>query len=129
MPANVKHIQGHDFIRAKPDGDADLETAEELIKEIAAAGEGLEDFEILVDTRNVSGGLSATALWTLSERLVRYRKTFSHRTAVLCPLERFDHIRFFSLCAENRGFNIQAFTSYEEAMEWLLGTEGKLSGS
>ena len=70
----------------------------------------------------MSGGLPATSLWSLAEQLVRYRKTFSHRTAVLCPIERFDHLRFFALCAENRGFNIQAFTSYEEAMEWLLGS-------
>lgn len=33
--------------------------------------------------------------------------------------ERFDQARFFALCAENQGFNVQAFTSYEEAMEWL----------
>jgi len=39
---------------------------------------------------------------------------------VLCPLEKFDHSRFFALCAENRGFSIRAFTSYEEAMEWLI---------
>ena len=51
---------------------------------------------------------------------MRYRKTFARRTAILCPIERFDHARFFALCAEHRGFNIQAFTSYEEAMEWLL---------
>jgi hypothetical protein len=29
--------------------------------------------------------------------------------------------RFFALCAENRGFNISVFTSYEEAMNWLIG--------
>ena len=28
--------------------------------------------------------------------------------------------RFLALCAENKGFNIQAFTSYEDAMEWLI---------
>jgi hypothetical protein len=35
-------------------------------------------------------------------------------------LTRFDHSRFLAVCAENNGFNIQAFTSYEEAMQWLL---------
>jgi hypothetical protein len=39
---------------------------------------------------------------------------------VLCPLERFDHSRFFALCAENRGFDVRAFVSYEDAMEWLI---------
>jgi hypothetical protein len=120
MAANVKVIRARDFVRAQPDGHANLEQAEQLLKDIALAGEGLEAFDILVDTREVSGSLSATELWRLAERLVRFRKTFAHRTAILCPIEKFDHTRFFALCAENHGFNIQAFSSYEEAMEWLL---------
>jgi hypothetical protein len=121
MPTNVKIIRSHDFVRARPDGHAYLDKAEELLHEIAQAGHGLEDFEVLVDTRDVSGELSATDLWTLAERLIRYRGAFAQRTAILCPLERFDHARFFALCAEHNGFNIQAFSSYEEAMEFLIG--------
>jgi hypothetical protein len=120
MAANVKVIRARDFVRAQPDGHANLEHAEQLLKDIALAGEGLEAFDVLVDTREVAGGLSATELWRLAERLVRFRKTFAHRTAIICPIEKFDHTRFFALCAENHGFNIQAFSSYEEAMEWLL---------
>jgi hypothetical protein len=120
MPADVKVIHSSDFIRARPDGEADLQLAEKLLKDIAEAGAGLDDFDILVDTRHLKGRLSVTDLWALAEKLVRFRKTFARRTAVLCPLERFDHARFFALCAENRGFNMHAFTSYEEAMEWLL---------
>jgi hypothetical protein len=121
VPANVKVIHAREFIRAQPDGQAHLDSALQLLKDIAQAGAGLEDFEVLVDTRLVSGRLSATDLWTLAEQLVRFRKTFAHRTAILCPIERFDHARFFALCGENHGFNIHAFTSYEEAMEWLIG--------
>lgn len=121
MPTNVKVISARDFIRAQPDGQADLAAAGRLLKEIAAAGAGLEEFEVLVDTRRVQGALSAVALWQVAEMLVKFRRTFARRTAVLCPVEKFDHTRFFALCAENRGFNIEAFTDYEDAMEWLLG--------
>ena len=120
MPTNVKIIHAGDLVRARPEGEAYLEDAEQLIRDIAAAGAGLEDFEVLVDTRRVSGTLSATDLWNLAEKLAKYRSSFARRTAVLCPLEKFDHSRFFALCAENRGFSIRAFTSYEEAMEWLI---------
>jgi hypothetical protein len=120
MPTNVKIIHASDFIRARPEGPAQLEDAEQMLKDIAAAGAGLDHYEVLVDTRRVTGSLSATDLWTLAEKLARFRSTFAHRTAILCPLEKFDHSRFFALCAENRGFNIQAFTSYEDAMEWLI---------
>ena len=120
MPTNVKVIHAGDLVRARPEGDAYLEDAEQLIRDIVTAGAGLDHYEVLVDTRRVTGSLSATDLWTLAEKLARVRATFTHRTAILCPLEKFDHSRFFALCAENRGFNIQAFTSYEEAMEWLI---------
>ena len=120
MPTNVKVIHAGDLVRARPDGRAQLEDAEQMLKDIVAAGAGLDDYEVLVDTRRVTGSLSAADLWTLAEKLARFRATFARRTAILCPLEKFDHSRFFALCAENRGFNIQAFTSYEEAMEWLI---------
>ena len=121
MPTNVKVIHAGDLIRARPEGEAYLEDAEQLIRDIVAAGAGLHEFEVLIDTRRVSANLSATDLWNLAEKLARYRAGFARRTAVLCPLERFDHGRFFALCAENHGFNIRVFTSYEEAMEWLIG--------
>jgi hypothetical protein len=65
--------------------------------------------------------LTAGELWYLSEQLAKYRRAFSRRTAVLCPVEKFDHTRFFALCAENQGCNVRAFDSYEDAMEWLIG--------
>jgi len=120
MTASVKVIHARDFIRATPQGDANLEEAERLLKDIAQAGAGLAAYQVLVDTRSVTERLSATDLWELASKLARYRETFANRTAILCPIERFDHTRFFALCAENRGFNIQAFTAYEDAMEWLI---------
>lgn len=120
MPTNVKVIQAREFIRAQPDGHAYLDRAEQLLAEIAQAGDGLDEFAILVDTRRVSGALSATELWRLAETLLKFRGTFARRTAVLCPIEKFDHTRFFTLCAENHGFNIRAFVAYEDAMEWLI---------
>jgi hypothetical protein len=120
MPHQVKVIHASDFIRARPEGEFDLEASERLLGDIAKAGAALEDFEILLDVRQTRGTMSATDLWSLAEGLVRYRSTFARKTAILCPVEKFDRARFFALCAENRGFNIRAFTAYEEAMEWLL---------
>jgi hypothetical protein len=120
VPANVKVIQATEFIRATPEGTAYIEKAEQLLREIADAGAGLEGFHVLVDTRRVAGALTAVELWYLADKLSHYRRTFGNKTAILCPVEKFDHSRFFALCAENKGFNVQAFTDYEHAMEWLL---------
>ena len=123
MPTNVKVIQATEFIRATPEGTAYIEKAEQLLKQIADAGAGLEGFHVLVDTRRVTGRLTAVELWHLADQLAHYRRTFGNKTAILCPVERFDHSRFFALCAENKGFNVQAFTSYEDALEWLLAED------
>lgn len=120
MPTTVKVIQAKDFVRANPEGHADMAKAEQLLKNIARAGAGLEEFHVLVDTRRSTGALSANELWSLAQQLAQYRHAFGRKTAILCPLERFDHSRFFALCAENRGFDMRAFVSYEEAMEWLI---------
>jgi hypothetical protein len=120
VPFNIKVIQATDFIRASPEGQVYIEKAEQLLQQIADAGAGLEGYHVLVDTRRTTGALTAVELWHLADKLAHYRRTFGNKTAILCPVEKFDHSRFFALCAENKGFNVQAFTSYEDAMEWLL---------
>ena len=120
MPQNVKVIQAREFVRGTPEGRVYLDEAEQLLKDIAAAGAGLDGFHVLVDTRHVTTGLSATELWHLSDKLARFRRSAGRRIAILCPSERFDHSAFFALCGANRGLNVRAFMGYEEAMEWLL---------
>jgi hypothetical protein len=119
MTYNIKVIRATEFVRARPEGEFDLERSEQLLEAIARAAASLDDFEIMVDTRQVTRPLRATELWFLAEKLVKHRHTFARKTAVLCPEAQFDHAHFFSLCAERRGFNIRPFTEYEEAMDWL----------
>jgi hypothetical protein len=119
MARNIRIINARDFVAAKPDGLLDLEESEKILREVVGISDPLDEFDILVDTREAASTLSATDLWYLADRLVRHPKTFAGRTAILCPSERFDHASFFALCAENKGIDMQAFTSYEEAMVWL----------
>ena len=123
MPTSVRVIRPRDFVRATAGGVLDLEAAEKMLADIAAAAAKETDLELLIDTRRAHGMLGAADLWFLADRLVKYRGTFERKTAVLCPTEKFDRARFFALCAENKGFNVQAFTSYEDAMEWLMGQD------
>jgi hypothetical protein len=120
MTANIKVIRPSDFVRATHEGPATLELAEQLLEDIAQAGARLGDFQVLVDVRRVTVRLTAAELWQLSEKLASYRRKLGDKTAILCPAQRFDHTHFYSLCAQNKGFNVRAFTSYEDAMEWLL---------
>ena len=121
MPANIKVFRAQDFIRAQPDGSVSLGKTRELLAEIAAATTDLDEFEILIDARRVKGAHTPNELWTLAQELLKYRKTFERRTGLLVPFEKFDRATYFALCAEQKGFKIHVFTSYEDAMEWLLG--------
>jgi hypothetical protein len=119
MARTVRIINAHDFVSAKHDGVLNLEESERLLREVMGVSEPLDQVDILVDTREAASQLSATDLWYLADRLGDFPKLFGGKTAILCPPERLDHASFFALCAENKGINMQAFTSYEEAMTWL----------
>jgi hypothetical protein len=120
MSTNIRIIHAHEFIKATPGGHLDLEKAKKLLMEIASASAPLVDYEIILDTRKAQSVLSVNDLWYLAADLSSLGKAFRRKTAVLCPLEQFDHASFFALCAQNRGFQISAFTSFEDAIEWLI---------
>jgi hypothetical protein len=124
MPTNIKIIHARDFVTARPGGILDLEASEKLLADIASASTSLDSFQVLLDTRRALAVLSTGDLWRLAQKLTQGHVSALHKTAVLCPSERFDHARFFSaICAEGRGLNIRAFLSYEDAMEWLINDD------
>jgi hypothetical protein len=123
MSTDFRIIHAHDFLKATPAGQFDLEKSKKLLIEIALTAAHLVDYEIILDTRKAQVEMSITDLWYLAAELSNLRKAYSRKTAVLCPLEKFDRAAFFALCAQNRGFRVMAFTSFEEAIEWLSAIE------
>ena len=120
MPTNVKIIHARDFIMARPGGVLDPVASEKLLDDIVGSTNSLDSFQVLLDTRRSLAVLTTIDLWRLAEKLTAGVTSQVHKTAVLCPHERFDHARFFAMCAERRGVNIRAFLAYEDAMEWLI---------
>ena len=124
MSNHVRVIHPSDFLRAHPDGRADLESGKALLAKVAEAAAPLESFQVLIDIRDVVGRLTPDELHELAGSLIGFRGTFLRRTAILCPRERFDNARFFALLAASYGFTrLRAFLEYEDAMEWLLAPE------
>jgi hypothetical protein len=126
MSSKIKIIHAKEFVRATSEGRVDLEAGKRLITDIMDATAHLEEFEILLDTRRVEVPLPMGELWLLAQHLLGYRGRWARRTAVLCPFERFDHVRFFASCAEEAGLNVAAFSSYEDAINWLIAGESAL---
>ena len=123
MPTNIRVIHAHSFIRATPEGTLDFEKTREIVLEIASTSLNMDDYDVILDSRKAQSILSVKELWHLATSLgSTFRQDFSlpQKTAVICPIERFNHAEFFALCAQNRGFNVGAFTSFEDAYEWLI---------
>jgi hypothetical protein len=123
MSFNIKVIRFSDLVRANPHGPASLELGEQLLRDIAQAGARLEDFQVLVDTRSVTEPLTAAELWQLSEKLAPYRGKLGDKIAIVSNRERIEGHHFYAVSAQGKGFNMRAFASYENAMEWLLADE------
>ena len=120
MLADIKIIQTHAFIKATPKGRLDRENMKKLFTDIASAAATSADCGILIDTRKAQSRMSSSDLWYLAAQLSKLGEAFSRKTALLCPRERFDRVGFFALCAQNRGFPVNVFTSFEDAIGWLM---------
>ena len=121
MAANIRIISARDFVKATPEGAFDFEKTKEFLIAVAAASNALNDHEILIDTRKTDAEMTPSELWHLAAELESRRRAFAGKTAVLCPAGKFDQAGFFALCAQNRGFQVRAFSSFEPAIEWLMG--------
>ncbi len=119
MPTHIRMVHAHEFIQASPEGTVDLARSKELLVGIAARSAPEDDYDIILDTRSAQMKLSVTDLWDLAAELHKHSEAFARKTAVIVPREDFDHAGFFALCAQERGFEVSAFTSPGDAMEWL----------
>jgi hypothetical protein len=124
MPTHIEIIHAHEFIKATPDGKLDLEESEKMLLEIASVSASAPEVNnhIILDTRKAQSELSLEDIWKLSTEVSKFRGELTGKTAVLSPVNRFDHAGFFAHCAQNNGFNVNAFTSMGEALEWLIET-------
>jgi len=120
MPTDIRIVHAHEFIKVTAEGQLDFDETKKMLVECASASAPPTEYDIVLDTRRAHVQLSATELWYLAAELSNLRKPTSRRAAVLCPLRDFDTAAFFALCAQNRGFRVEAFTSFEDAMEWLM---------
>jgi hypothetical protein len=119
MPAYIRIIQATEFLKVTTHGTLDLKESQRVLLQLAATRPSSPDFEVILDNRHVRSLLSVQDLWYFAAELAKLRILAGRKTAVLCPRERFDYAKFLALCAQNRGLQVQAFTSFEEAIDWL----------
>ncbi len=120
MAIDIRIVRARDFIKVTSTGKLDFEKSKESLIEVASASPPQTGYKVILDTRKSQSGMSITELWYLAVELRNLHTSFSKKTAVLCPLERFDYASFFALCARNQGLRVKAFNSFEDAIEWLI---------
>jgi hypothetical protein len=123
MPAHIRIIQATEFLKVTTHGTLDLKESERVLLQLAAIHPSSPDFEAILDNRHIRSLLSVQDLCYFAAELSKIRILAGRKTAVLCPRERFDYAKFPALCAENRGLQLQAFTSFEEAIVWLTARD------
>ena len=113
-------IKGGDFIKSTPEGSLDLKASNRGLAQIAASGALLHDYTVLIDLRDVVSRLSMADTFDLAIGLSKYGETFRRKTAVLARAdEDLKQARLFEEVAQKRGFDVRAFTEFEDAMYWL----------
>jgi hypothetical protein len=119
MPHHISIIHTDDFLKLSPDGTLDYKEAIRILDQASSVLESQDYYSIIVDTRNAHSTMSYGDLFHLSLDLLKNGLTFKRRTAILCSRERLSDGQFFATVCGNRGFAVKAFSSYEEAMDWL----------
>jgi hypothetical protein len=120
MPYHVTIIPAHEFIKATAEGALDYEETRRQLLQLAAIADSHTDSGVMIDTRKAHSTLSVTNLWSLAAEFCQHLSAIGRKIAVLCPPDRFDQATFLELCSQKRGLNVLAFTSFEEALDWLL---------
>jgi len=124
MATKIKIITARDFIEITTDGIINIATSRQLLADIASAEHDQTDYELLVDFRDTQSHLSIIDVYQLASELYQYGDAFLRKVAlVVTPGLNFDRASFFETCSHNRGFTVNAYTDYEQAIRWILKAE------
>lgn len=121
MTLKLHVIHAKDFVKMTPEGEFDFDSTRDLLIKAVSVETKASELEMLLDFRQSRAELTTTDIWYLAEELEKHRTSFKEKIAILINPERnFDNAKFFELCATNRGLDVGAFRSYEEAISWLF---------
>ncbi len=126
MPSSLTIYRLKDFIRITEGGKIDLERSKEIVHELAVASGFHQAHNILIDLRGSIEDHTIGDHMELALELVCYRSAFTGKVAFILPddPDRLALAREFLTCMDAVGyqFQIEVFTSFETAIDWLADT-------
>ena len=121
MELKTEIIPACEFLRTTARGELDFPRASALLKQ-AVGGEAHETAEILLDFREAisCGPLTPSQIWKLVQIFEEHPSLHWRRVALLLSSESpGTKAELFQLSANNRGFRVEVFQDFEEALYWL----------
>jgi hypothetical protein len=120
MPVSVKIIHLKDFVCTRVDGSLDLPASREVLLGLVSTISSPGEYHVLIDTRQADLSLSVTDIYELGRAAASHPAVAHSKTALLAPLGREAEAQFLETVVQNRGGFLRAFTSFEEAITWLV---------
>lgn len=118
-------IRAHEFVRVGPQGKFDLKSSKAALAELAGACRKRGIGQALVDLRALHPGpkpvFSPNDLVVLVNTFREVGFTHNERLAILYGSDPHHRARLFAFIAKLRGWSVQAFDNYEQALTWLSG--------
>lgn len=118
----IKIVQPRDFINIAANGEYEFGRSRAVIEQLAELNKPPNDYAVLLDLRGAEGYATTADIYELAMLMDEHHDSFRSKVAILVPEQdsrRYANAEFFALCAENRGFRASAFTTFEDAMNWL----------
>ena len=113
-------LSRHFYFIPNQNGEIDFNDSLKILKNVAEKSKNGKVKNMLVDVRNFVSVLSVPEIYEVISELGKYREQFNRKIAVVYGLHYDeDKARFFEMSAQNRGFLINAFADYDEAVKWL----------
>ncbi len=119
MPYNVHIVKTNDFIRLDAHGQTDVKRSRKVLEGLAKSCVASSVDCALLDVRDLKSSLKLTDLLDLAKAFREMGFRDKHRLAVLHRYDGGDRAEIFAVFAFERGWNVQSFGDYEEAIEWF----------
>jgi hypothetical protein len=120
MPYNLHIVKTSDFIRLNAKGETDVKHSHDVLAGLAEACFRHGVTCALLDVRDMKkNSLKLTDLHTLAMAFREMGFREKHKLAVLHRLDGGERAELFAMFASDRGWNVQAFGNYEEAVDWF----------
>jgi len=121
MPEGYKIYQSNDFIKKTEKGQLDVQRSLDLVKELVTASSFHKNHDLLIDLRETEPIGSFSDLLSVTIEFAKYQDVFPNKIAIIIPdkPERIKRAEFFKAGLGVVKFNINHFTEFEDAINWL----------